>query len=355
MENGDIFGKIRGDAPSELLDFFRQLLPFFPDEFKYRLKRVIDALPPEGDNMHKILDLVRSEWKDIQSQEWIRIAVVGPSQTGKTSLVAAIRGKQSGTGAPIFTVVEIPGLDEYLGYERERAVPSTLRETDVILLVLDARYGVSAATVQMYQRLQHLDKPILVVLNKMDLVQNTSAALREAKARLKNVFPVSALNHQSIDRLLAAIVSTESKALYPLTQTFPEFRRPICNGIVTRAALASCLVAALDIPVSDLLPMTAIQTAMLLKIARAFGFRLSRERARELIPMLVAGTLVREASHRLRRHFPAQKTLIAASLASVWTFLLGKAAIGYFERSLSLPSRSQSSAATSVLAAETGS
>src|SRR5690606_39494931 len=55
------------------------------------------------------------------------------------------------------------------------------------------------------------------------------------------------------------------------------------------SSFGSALVALIPIPVSDLLPMTAIQTAMILKIARAFGFSINRSRARELLPMLAAG------------------------------------------------------------------
>ncbi len=323
---------LRGLAPGEVLDFLEQLLAFFPSEFRYRLKRVVESLPREGDNMQRVLELVRSQWKDIRSQDWVKIAITGPAQTGKATLLRAIRRKQLEPADPIFSIVETHGLEEYLGYRSSEKTPDELDEADLILLVLDGRYGVSESTTEMVAGLQRLDKPILVVLNKMDLVESPSEALRNARKSLEvNVFPVSALASSSIDKLLDAIVATESRALYPLTQTFPEFRRGICGGVVTQAALASGLVGAIPIPVSDLLPLTAIQTGMLLKIARAFGFPLNRDRARELIPMLAAGTLVRQGAHRLRERFPRQARLIAISAAGAWTFLLGRAAILYFE------------------------
>ncbi len=332
MSQIEVFENLRGMAPKELLDFLGQILAFFPPEFRYRLKRVVESLPREGDNMQRVLELVRSQWKDIRSRDWLKIAIAGPSQTGKATLLRAIRQKQLEPAEPIFNIVETPGLQEYLGFRSGESAPEELSEAALILLVLDGRYGVSESTLQMVQGLQRLDKPILVVLNKMDLVEKPSEAVSRARKLLKpNVFPVSALQSSSIDKLLDAIVATESRALYPLTQTFPGFRRSICGGVVTQAAMASGLVGAIQIPVSDLLPMTAIQTGMLLKVARAFGFPLNRDRARELLPMLAAGVLVREGTHRLRERFPRQARLIAVSAAGAWTYLLGKAAIVYFQ------------------------
>lgn len=329
----DVFANLRQQAPRELMEFLDQLLVLFPEELKYRLKQVIDALPPEGDNMHRILELVRFQWRDIRSDEKVSIVVVGPSQTGKTSLVREITRAQVPSGEPIFSVVDAQGLEEFLGYGSRPAALEELPDADVILLVLDGRYGISDSTVQLQERLRGLQRPLLVVLSKMDLVGNRGQAVRSAQKTLgSNVFPLSLSEEGAVDKLLKAIVVTNPKTLYPLTRNFPGFRRTICDGVVTQSAFSAGVVGAIPIPVSDLLPITAIQTAMILKIARAFGHRLNRERARELLPMLGAGALVRELSHRLRQRFPHQKGLIAVSAAGLWTFALGRVAVSYFEK-----------------------
>lgn len=333
MAGGDIFSNIRGFAPREILEFLEQISLLLPEELRYRLKQVIEALPPEGDNLQKVLELVRSQWKDIQCQESARITVAGPPHTGKSSLLGKILGSGAGLESSIFSVVDLEGLEEYLGFESRSAALEELKQADVLLLVLDGRYGISDATVQLYEFLAVLGRPLLVVLNKMDLVDNPAAVVRVARRRLKaNLFPTSLHREGAVDTLLKAVVAANPRTLYPLTQAFPEFRRTICNSVVTQSAFSAGVIGAIPIPVSDLLPITAIQTAMLLKIARAFGHQLNRERARELLPMLGLGALVREGSHRLRRRFPDQKGLIAVSLAGLWTWALGRLAIGYFER-----------------------
>ncbi len=332
----DVFANVRRVAPAELLEFLDQVTLLFPEELRYRMKQVVDSLPADGDNMQKILEVVRHQWRDIRSDRWVHIAVTGPAQTGKSSLVNAILQKQAPDVEPIFSVAESPGLEEYLGYGSAESMPEELQGADLTLLVLDARFGISEATRQVLERVRALGSSVLVVLNKIDLVEDAGRTVREAQKTLHaSVFATSVYRSSTIDKLLKAIVVAQSKALYPLAQSFPEFRRTLCNGIATQAAFATGLVGVIPIPVSDLLPVTAIQTAMILKISRAFGCELNRQRARELLPMFLAGLLIREAGHRLRERFPKQRRLIGLSVGGIWTFLLGQLAIRYFENTTS--------------------
>lgn len=331
LPEDDPFKNIRGFAPDELLDLLSRILGFFPEEFRYRVRRVIESVPSEGDNLHKVFELLRSQWSGISSEDSVRISITGPSQTGKSTLLQAVRRQEDGD-APIFRIVETPGLEEYLGFGSGGETAREIERSDVVILVLDARYEMTEQTLGMVESLRASRRPLLIVLNKIDMVDDPSRAMREAKRALgSTIFPLSARETGSVKGLLRAVVSANSKTLYPLSQHFPEFRKTICSGIVTQAALTGGLVAAIPIPVADLLPLTAVQTGMLLKIARAFGYRLTRKRARELIPMLIAGSLVREGVHRLGVRFPHQVKLISVTVAGLWTMLLGRLAVIYFE------------------------
>ncbi|MEE8349110.1 MAG: DUF697 domain-containing protein [Acidobacteriota bacterium] len=347
----DVFANIRNWASEDLLSFLDQMVLLLPEDVRFRLKQVIDSLSPEGDNMHKILELVRSQWKGIQSDDRVQIAVAGPARTGKNSLIKAIAHRQDPDSETIFTIVDTQGLDEYLGYHPDRSLPEQFDFAEVILLVLDAQYEVSDSTVSMYRRLKALNKPVLAVLNKIDLVERPWKALRGAGRQLGSpVFSFSSVQPETVDRLLKSIVDSSSRTFVPFTRSFPEFRRTICNGIISQAAFAGAVVGAVPIPVSDLLPMTAIQTGMLLKIARAFGYHLNRQRARELIPMLATGLVVREGAHWLRGRFPQYRSLISVSVAGVWTFGLGQAAVQYFETLSTLVHNTESAPMSSISA-----
>lgn len=326
-----IFANIKDLAAPELLDFLEQCAQLFPDDIRFRLKEMIKAVPSQGDMLNRILGLVASQWEGLRSQRWLRIALVGPADAGKETLLHTIRGGNTEIENPIFSIIDSQGLDEYLGYRGWSQLPRELESADIILLVLDARYGISEATIDMADRLSSMGKPCLVVLNKADLVDRPKKVAAAAKEMLGiQVFPFSASHIDSVNRLLKVIVTMHPKALYPLAHNLPGFSRSVCDSIITQASVSSGLVGAVPIPISDVLPISAIQTAMILKIARVFGFSINRVRARELLPVLAAGMLVREGGIHLKERFPEHQTLISVSLAGSWTYLIGKAAIHYF-------------------------
>ena len=160
--------RLRGVASPELLELLSQILRLFPPEFQYRVRKALDTLPEKGDNMQRILEVVRAQWRGVQSKEWIQIAIVGPSQTGKATLLNTIEAGQSATSPRIFTLVETPGLTEYLGYEKANRIPEELDRADLILLLLDCQYEVSEATHRTLERLKGQGTQVLVVLNKCD-------------------------------------------------------------------------------------------------------------------------------------------------------------------------------------------
>lgn len=325
----DILANLRGWAADEVVDLLDRTLFLLPRGFRVRLHKVLGSIPPGKDSLPKVLELIRGQWQDVHSKVSVRIALVGPARTGKSSLVRAITDRQV-TDESIFSILDTRSLDPVLTYSGHR-LSAELAAADLVVLVLDARLEVSHETIRMHDWLRFAEKPLLVAMNKIDLVENSGSSIRAAAERLgAHPLPVSIFQPGSLDRLLKAFVAMQPKALYPLCQSFPEFRRPICKGIVTESSLAASVVGAMSTPVSDLLPITTIQAAMVLKIGHAFGHRVNRGRARELLPVLGAGILLREASHRLSRRFPNQSPLIRFSVAGAWTHLLGLAAIRYF-------------------------
>ena len=333
LENQRVFANLREYGSKEFIEFLEQCSALLPEMLRFRLRSAIRALPAEGDNFERILELVRKHWEGLQSDEWVRIALVGPAQTGKQTLVQEIMGYGQNRENPIFTIVYTQGLEEFLGYRRADRVPSEVLGADIVLLVLDSRYRFTDDTLRMVENFSALRKPLLVVLNKIDLVDSPRQVLRTAKRTLGvDVLSSCAFDPKSLDRLLKAVVAANSKALYPLAQAFPGFRASMCEGIVSQAAFGAGLVGVVPIPLSDAFAISGIQIAMVLKIAKVFGFQISRGRARELLPLLAAGLLVREGAHRLRERFPDQERLIAISVGGAWTYLAGRAAVRYFDQ-----------------------
>ncbi|RPI22122.1 MAG: hypothetical protein EHM61_23050 [Acidobacteria bacterium] len=327
----DVFSRIRDWAPKELLTLFDQLVYFFPPETRLSLKRVIDTVPPTPDNFTRIYEMIREQWSDLSSQDHVTIAVVGPGQTGKSGLVRALTRRQAGNSVS-FAVVDVQGLDEYLGYRSEAGLSDDLVAADVVLLVLDAQYALSESTVRMYRKLSQAPAKVIPVLNKIDLVERPRATLKAAGRQLKaGVLPLSLFDEESIDDLLRGIVASSPRSLYALSRAFPEFRKALGRQIVNEAAFAATVAGALRIPFPLFLPAAALHGAMILKLARTCGLKLNLERAREIIPLLALDIAVDRGTDYLEKRFPERKTLIAASVSGAYTFALGHAAIKYFD------------------------
>lgn len=328
----DVFSQIRAWAPRELLSLLDQFVYFFPQEARLSLKRVIDTVPPAPDNLTKIYEMVREQWKDLRGQDQLSIAVVGPGQTGKNGLVRALSKRQAGNSVS-FDVVDVQGLEEYLGYQRETALSGDLIAADIVLLVLDAQYGVSESTIRMYRKLSQGPAKTIVVLNKIDLVDSPREVVKAAGRQLKAaILPMSILDDERIDDLLRGIVAAYPRSLYPLSRAFPTFRRAFGRQIVYEASCAATITGALPIPFPTFVSVAAVHAAMILKLARAYGLKLQKDRARELVPVLALDIAFDRALDYLKNRFPERETLISASLSGVYTFALGQAAIRYFER-----------------------
>ncbi len=328
-----VFDAVRDLGPADLLDFLEQMALLLPDEVRYRLRRVVASAGGRKDALQRALEVVRTQWEGLQAEDKVRIAVIGPARTGKSSLIAAIGEGSVERIASLFTVYDLQGLDEYLGYGKSDRVLADVRSADVILMVLDGSAGITGATSDLVQEFAALAKPIVLVLNKMDLVEKPRKAVADARQAFgKSVVPTSVRDPQSIRRLLKRIVSVHPQSLYALSRQLPSFRSSICRGIVSQAAFGTGVIGALPLPISDLLPISAIQVSMLLKIARAHGFLINRERARELLPLLGAGLLVREGCHRLQEWVPDKSKLLSIAVGGTWTYLVGLATVEYFNR-----------------------
>ena len=327
----DVFSGVRGWAPPELLDLLDQITSLLPHELRYRLKRVIDTIPQDGENIYKVLGLIRSQWTQLQSNSLVRVVLVGPARAGKSSLIEAISREQEDPEKQIFSIVDLLAFEDSSEHQSRIVEFEKLRTADVVVFLLDARYELSRTTVQLYERLKSVKRPLLVVLNKMDLVEHPSSTLKNARKTLDtNILGVSAIQPETWNKLLRTIVAANPKTLYALTQNFPNFRRVICNSIVTHAAFSAAVVGAIPIPISDFLPLVAVQTPMILKIAKVFGHPLNRQRALELLPMLASDLLIREGVNRLCKQFPQYRDLITVSVGGLWTFILGRVTIQYF-------------------------
>ena len=283
-----------------------------------------------------------------------RVAIVGPANVGKSTLynalikrdeepaeVSAVPGttrEVQSADAGVFVMVDTPGTDsEGDGAEtdREKALLAA-RSADLMVLVFDASHGVRNPELALHHEMSELGVPMIVALNKMDLVgQEVAAVTGRAIGTLKlphdEVIPISALHREGLEDLLLAMVRKEPEVLVALAEELPAYRRKLAQTVIVRGASAAGAIGFTPLPIIDFIPLLGIQVTMVLGIARVYAYRISLARARELIATFGIGALGRLAFYELSKFGGPPTWLLSAGIAAGTTAALGYAATTWFE------------------------
>ncbi len=164
------------------------------------------------------------------------VALIGRPNVGKSSLINTIVGQKIMITSekpqttrnqlrgiltkPDYQIVWIdtPGLHRpkhELGNRMVKSARKALFSVDLALWLLDASMGLTAADQKVMETFKGAEIPILVIWNKIDLIESKQA-LPELPGFAES-FSVSALNGTGIEELLARVVSLlpEGPAFYP--------------------------------------------------------------------------------------------------------------------------------------------
>ena len=154
------------------------------------------------------------------------IALVGRPNVGKSTLFNALTRTRDAL------VADLPGLtrDRRYGYARVHGRDAVLvdtgglvddddpisrlvsgqaalaiEESDAVVLVLDARAGLTGADQRIADRLRRCGKPILLAANKIDGLDETVAPAEFHALGMGEPIPVAALHRRGIGRVVAAL------------------------------------------------------------------------------------------------------------------------------------------------------
>jgi len=354
-------------AMSEMDDLLRE----FPPGVRERLRAAWEKLPESGRNQ-----LIRAlshfpgslgGWRELMrlalaqvrlaAGDKRRIAIVGPANVGKSTLynqllrdradlaeVSPIPGTtrvSESADAGLFAVVDTPGADAAGAVgetEKQRALASA-READFLVIVFDAVHGVKRGEEQLFRELVALDRPHIVVLNKVDLLANERERTRvqEVAARTlglsaDQVVTCVAKNGKQVERVLLAVAKAEPELVAALGAALPAYRRGLAWSATTRAGATAAAIAITPLPILDVFPLLAVQASLVLGIARIYGERITLVRARELLATFGLGLLGRTLFIEISKLGGPPGWLLAAAIATSTTVVMGRSAALWFER-----------------------
>jgi len=308
------------------------------------------SLPTRLADVRRLLQVL--DWdqlsQQVEEEAHARLAIVGPVNSGKSSLFNLIKGRKVSTVAAVpgttkelvteqvgpFTLVDTPGFGEVGGVDRANIAQAAAEEADLVLLLLDGAAGLHQSDYDLYESLRTARAPLVVALNKIDLFkQDLAAVLEDAERKLDTtVIPISAKTGTGVaEQLLPAIVEAHPWMSVALGRALPAYRRQICGQLIRSAALLNAIIAAEPIPGLDIPLLLASQVRMVLRIGAIYGESLSVRHARELLTTMAGGVALRYLAAELGKLVPGPGWLIGGVVTSLGTGAIGRVAVAYFE------------------------
>ena len=192
------------------------------------------------------------------------IAVIGRPNVGKSTLINHIIGqkiaimsdKPQTTRSRIQCIfntedmqmifLDTPGIHKpkyKLGEYMLKAAEGTLKEVDVIFFVIDATEKFGGGEKYIIERLETTTKPVILVVNKLDLIEREQSlpiiASYSDKYDFKAIIPISALDGTNVDELIneAKKYLPEGPQYYPADMVTDQPERLIIAELVREKIL----------------------------------------------------------------------------------------------------------------------
>jgi len=129
-----------------------------------------------------------------------------------------------------------------------------------------------------------------------------------------------------------AIVASDPGMTVSLARAMPQYRQKLAWRSITTAASLSAAIALTPLPVIDFLPLLANQVSMVLTIARIYQYKITPERAKELIGTFGLGLIGRTLFQQLSKAGGVPGWLLSSAIATSMTVAMGYASMQWFDK-----------------------
>jgi small GTP-binding protein len=330
---------------------WEDLSPGQREEFGTLLGQLPVSLKP----LKEVVSLVVNQYKPVFGTKRT-IAIVGPANVGKSTLYNQLIAQQKdraevgpvpGTtrqnqeaDSGLFALVDTPGADAVgeVGERERRIAFDAAQRADFLVIVFEATQGIKRYQKDLFDSLVALDKPFVVVLNKVDLIPKRdrervhNAAAQNLRLEPSQVIETVATAGTNVGRVILAVAKFEPQLLAALGACLPEYRTRLAWQRIVPAAGGAGVIGLMPLPIVDLIPLVGIQSGLVLSIARIYGFKISLRRAKELIATFGIGMIARTIFQQVAKLGGVPGWILSASIAAATTVGIGYAAVGWFGR-----------------------
>lgn len=290
-----------------------------------------------------------------QLEKEIIFAMIGDVNTGKSSTINRLVGEEvASVGAqPGETVIvkkykykdkiifaDTPGLDD-INSKNSEETEKYVKKADVILFFLNAAGTVfSEGEKTQFDKISKINKNIIFVMNKIDAAEDISSLVKYVQDMTGfnyRVEPISSKTGEGIDRLRKAIMDIlkkESKDIL-FAKSIKE-KSSTANNWILAAAASAAGIGAVPLPGADIIPLTGIQVALMLRLATLYEKPISKDRAKELILSSLTGSLGKTIFRQAVKLIPGAGSVAAGGVAGSLTLGLGFAVKYAYENNIEL-------------------
>lgn len=148
-----------------------------------------------------------------------------------------------------------------------------------------------------------------------------------------NVVRVGSGKSLPVEEIAERLARSLGEAGTPLAARLPVLRRPVCEALIRKFSRQNTFIGlAFFLRRAEMPVLTLNQVRLVLRIADAYGFEIDKERAPEVLAVIVSGLGFRSLARRTVGVVPIIGWVLKGGYAYAGTRALGEAATRYFER-----------------------
>lgn len=314
----------------------------------------------------KAYDENHAEFENI-SREKLIISLIGSVNAGKSQTINALTGikytevkARAGWTKEISLyelktgvfIADTPGLHDINEDVSKKASEFVEENSDIILFFLNATVGVTKYEKDAFKEVSQLGKETIIVLNKIDALDEDEIedVIEQTKEELDAIpIAISAKKGTNINELndkIVKILAEKGKDLLFLKVS--RYKEKTVADWINGAAIAAAGIGALPVPGSDIVPLTALQVGLAMKIAYVYDIKPSKNDVMKLVGSTVTGNIGKQISRwaitalKAAGWFPGVQFLeiaiaaIAAIVAGSLTYGFGWACNAYYKSGMTM-------------------